>query len=134
MRNIIYRVRRLRAGARPTYETWSGGRRKWMAGETGTRYGNEHDAKAAAARARLREKNDAVRITITVVPYAAPSFQVEGNKGASYVRMEETEAEGIIRLEVGHDCVVWYDKEIAVVELTEILSVALAGREKARVR
>ena len=47
---------------------------------------------------------------------------VEGNNGGSFVSIDETDREGIIRLQVGETCVMAVDQEISVVGLAAILA------------
>jgi hypothetical protein len=54
----------------------------------------------------------------------ARTIEVEGNKGASFVFIGETEKEGVVRLRVGHDCIITVDCLISVVELAEWLTSA----------
>ncbi len=46
---------------------------------------------------------------------------VEGNNGGSFVSIDPTDSEGVIRLRVGHDCVIRIDTEISVFALAAIL-------------
>lgn len=51
----------------------------------------------------------------------------EGNNGGSFIEIDATEKEGIIRLRVGETCVMAVDQEISVVGLAAVL--AWAKRE-----
>lgn len=51
-------------------------------------------------------------------------FFIEGNKGGSYVRIAATDRPDVVRLEVGHDCVVRFDREINVWAFAAILTQA----------
>lgn len=51
-------------------------------------------------------------------------FSAEGNKGGSFITLDETGREGIVRLRVGNHCVVTIDQEIGVVALAQILTAA----------
>ena len=56
------------------------------------------------------------------------SFEIEGNKGGSFFRIEETATDGIISLTIGHDCVhVFQDRQISVFALCAILAEAWDG-------
>ncbi len=46
---------------------------------------------------------------------------VEGNNGGSFVEITETDMEGVIRLRVGHDCVISIDREVSVFNLAATL-------------
>jgi len=56
------------------------------------------------------------------IPKIPQSIHVEGNNGGSYIQIEETETEGMVRLEVGETCVVTIDREISVCALAAILT------------
>ena len=49
---------------------------------------------------------------------------IEGNKGGSYITIETTSREDVVRLQVGHDCVNRIDQEVNVWLLAEILAKA----------
>lgn len=55
-------------------------------------------------------------------PRLLQDISVEGNNGGSYVRIEELEADGMVRLEVGETCVVTIDQEISVCALAAVLT------------
>lgn len=50
-----------------------------------------------------------------------PSLTVEGNKGGSYVTIKEAEEEGVVYVEVGHDCVQGVSEHLSVYKLAEFL-------------
>jgi hypothetical protein len=51
------------------------------------------------------------------------SKMLEGNRGGSYVRLTETDDREVVRLEVGHDCVVTVrERRISVFALAAILT------------
>jgi hypothetical protein len=49
-------------------------------------------------------------------------LEVEGARGGSYVRLEQTETEGVCRIEVGHSCVRTVSQNIPVTWLAAILT------------
>lgn len=62
----------------------------------------------------------------TAPPPRSISLLVEGNKGGSYIQIDEIQ-EGIIRLQVGESCVHTIDTEISVVALAAILTAVHDG-------
>ena len=61
-------------------------------------------------------------------PYSSPSpdrLYVEGNRGGSFVAIETTNIEGLVRLEVGSQCTVVIDRTVKVVDLAELLDKAI---------
>ena len=55
-------------------------------------------------------------------------YHGEGAKGGCYFSIEETEKEGIARLDAGWSCVVVHDAEIPVTWLAEIIAIATAHK------
>jgi hypothetical protein len=53
----------------------------------------------------------------------ATSFEVQGNRGGSYVRITSID-NGMVHLEVGETCVVTVDQEISVAALAAVLTSA----------
>lgn len=51
-------------------------------------------------------------------------FSGEGNNGGSFVSIDETGRDGVVRLRVGNHCVITIDQEIGVVALAQILTSA----------
>lgn len=49
-------------------------------------------------------------------------FAGEGNNGGSFVTIDETGRDGVVRLRVGNHCVITIDQEISVVALAQILT------------
>lgn len=51
-----------------------------------------------------------------------PRLWIEGNKGGTYIEIVATPIDGIIELEIGHDCVVQMKrKKIRVYDLASVL-------------
>lgn len=55
-------------------------------------------------------------------------YRGEGAKGGCYFNIDETEKDGIARLDVGWSCVVVHDAEISVTWLSEIIAIATAHK------
>lgn len=52
-----------------------------------------------------------------------PEFiEVQGNNGGSFVAIARTERDGVVHLNVGHDCVIRIDQEITAAALAAILA------------
>jgi hypothetical protein len=51
-------------------------------------------------------------------------FSGEGNNGGSFVTIDETGTDGVVRLRVGCHCVITVDQDISVVALAQILTTA----------
>lgn len=49
-------------------------------------------------------------------------FSAEGNNGGSFVTLDETGKDGVVRLRVGNHCVQTVDQEISVVALAQVLT------------
>jgi hypothetical protein len=51
------------------------------------------------------------------------SIEIEGGNGLSYLRIEETERPGVVRISLGHECVnVFQDREMDVWALCAVLT------------
>ena len=51
-------------------------------------------------------------------------FSADGNNGGSFVTLDETGRDGVVRLRVGNHCVITVDQEISVVALAQVLTFA----------
>lgn len=49
-------------------------------------------------------------------------LNIEGNKGGSFISIDPTERDDVVRLRVGHDCVHRIDTKISVFALAAILA------------
>lgn len=51
-------------------------------------------------------------------------FSGEGNNGGSFVTIDPTDREDVVKLRVGNHCVITIDQEIGIVALAQILTFA----------
>lgn len=51
-------------------------------------------------------------------------FSAEGNNGGSFITLDDTGKDGVVRLRVGNHCVITVDQEISVVALAQVLTSA----------
>jgi hypothetical protein len=49
-------------------------------------------------------------------------FEVQGNRGGSFINISRTDTGGIIHLRLGHECVIRFDGNVSVEHLADVLS------------